>query len=96
MTYPRIRRMFLCALISCTALTSPGQTQTTGQLPPPPVRNAIDQNQVDIVSGQFVPPTRKYLSIGPDDHLGLSLDRVVLMGSIHYCRRLKLSMARLL
>lgn len=48
MTYPRIRRTLLCALISCSALTAPAMAQVISGAP---VRTYVDANGVDLIDG---------------------------------------------
>ncbi|WP_212597920.1 RHS repeat domain-containing protein [Sphingopyxis granuli] len=54
----------------------PALAQALGQVPPPPVRQAVDDNGVDVIRGKYVPPPENALSIGPPDHGGLSLTQL--------------------
>ena len=57
--------------------------QPLGKLAPPPVRQAVDDNGVDVIRGTFAPPQQSWLSIGPRDHHGLSLDYLTGLGGFN-------------
>lgn len=71
----RLALIFLIA-ISFLAAASPSRAQVLGQVAPPPVREALDENGVDVLRGKYSPPAENALSIGPADHGGLSLTQL--------------------
>lgn len=67
----------LFALLLVTLLmASPAKAQALGEVAPPNVRQAVDENHVDVIRGQAVPPIQNALSIGLNGQAGLSLDQI--------------------
>lgn len=62
---------------------TPAFGQTTGQLVPAPVRQSVDENGVDVIRGSFAPAPRSWLSIGPSDHHGLTLEYLTGPGGVN-------------
>lgn len=62
--------------IFCLGFSSQSFAQASGQVAPPPVRQALDGNGVDVIRGKYSPPKENALSIGPADHGGLSLTQL--------------------
>lgn len=65
--------VLLASTLLSSGLAFPAYAQIFGQGAPADVRSEVDDNHVDVIRGKAVPPIRSALSIGPDDHRGLSL-----------------------
>jgi RHS repeat-associated protein len=72
----RLRHALIATTILVSGLAAPAFGQSIGQLTPPPVRVTTDANGVDVIRGAYYPPSQDIVSIGPNDHHGLSLDRI--------------------
>ena len=68
--------LYSLVILFHVGFASPALAQALGQIAPPPVRQAIDQNRVDVLRGKYSPPPENALSIGPADHGGLSLTQL--------------------
>lgn len=77
------RNILLClwALLLLSFATA-ALGQPLGKLAPPPVRQSVDDNGVDVIRGTFAPRQQSWLSIGPNDHHGMSLDYITGPGGI--------------
>lgn len=71
MTTRYSRRALACALLAGTCLAAPALAQMPGSVPPPPVRQSIDENGVDVLRGTFN-VSQTPLSIGPDAQNGFA------------------------
>jgi RHS repeat-associated protein len=68
---------YACALLAGTAIASPALAQA---VPMPPLRTAVDENGVDMISGQMA-LTENQVSIGPEGEGGLSHSTYIAGGS---------------
>src|SRR3546814_10645991 len=71
---PALRRftILLAVVLLSFGQVPSGQAQIFGQGTPPDVRSSVDDNHVAVICGKSVPPIQSALSIGPNDHRGLS------------------------
>ncbi|MGC1269735.1 MAG: hypothetical protein WA842_03960, partial [Croceibacterium sp.] len=63
------------AILLLTISIACGSTSAQAQVPPPPVRSTVDENGVDLTSGQVFLP-RGGVSIGPEGSKGLSFSQI--------------------
>ena len=69
-----IRSLLFSTTILCSGLATPALAQTPGSISPPPVRQSIDENGIDVVRGTYN-IAQTDVSIGGPGRHGLSFRR---------------------